>query len=911
MREVSTPAEAVEALGLPGSRCVTELSGRQMTAFRKLVGWDHGGPVVKYPTAAEQEARKRREKWKRERAGNTVKEPCLWVTPEQVRTLKRNVAKDARTARWFKTFMTLAEQVADLPLSAWTSLVPDQGPWVAAGSFCPHCVGRQSPVSIGSPFWRWSALDPEHLECPYCGISYPNEKYPENEILALPRLGLSYCFHVTGRERGTGDWRSGAHASRFAGAPTHVSFSGEIRLCKLMWVVGQVEPLGLAYAVTGQRRYADVVAAILNRLAAVYHRYPLATYIQEYADADPAYVAEHLFDLPTSFKRGAFLLSYTGQVGKQTGLWGMSGTTPLRTRLTNGEWGASRVGWEKGANGMVFLSLLKGYDLIKQALSCQARLRIERDFLLELYQDVKALSRKINNKSGPGAASRAAVGVLYEDEAEMAEAIEQFKQVMRHEFHADGSCKETPIYSAKPLMERLAEIPELLRGRQDFYDDPLYRNACRFLVDIATPLGTLPCLGDSFPGFSMRGDMAAAARLRLGLSLPDPVRDMRPFNMVRTHLGAQGLDGFMPRLDKIALTRGEGREEPDGPIGFPAAHQPHRSSVHRRCVFSMLNEHIASVRPRRHVPLNRYYHGRGLVCLGFGTGRKATQLYCNADDGLGGHRHGDALSILLFAGGREVFPDLGYICDHPANGWVKHTAAHNTVMLDRRLTRAVDHGVLDGLITSGPFRFCDVRVPVSADRHPRRNRTAMLRRAMLMFPKPDGLPVLVDVFDVDGGGVHDYLVRVNDPDQNFHIEGPDLKHRPRGLVRDAALTIRPWGHRTAGGRRRPWRVTWGASFKVTGSVLTPCDEVVTFKSPAWRTAQEVFLEPERSWDTLALETRGPAGRTVVVYEPHRGARSLKDLRAHARGTEVQVTMKVAGRAVSALIGKGSCRVSGL
>ena len=41
-----------------------------------------------------------------------------------------------------------------------------------------------------------------------------------------------------------------------------------------------------------------------------------------------------------------------------------------------------------------------------------------------------------------------------------------------------------------------------------------------------------------------------------------------------------------------------------------------------------------------------------------------------------------------FSAGYEVFPDLGYIADHPANAWVRATASHNTVLVDERATSA-------------------------------------------------------------------------------------------------------------------------------------------------------------------------------------------------------------------------------
>ena len=45
-----------------------------------------------------------------------------------------------------------------------------------------------------------------------------------------------------------------------------------------------------------------------------------------------------------------------------------------------------------------------------------------------------------------------------------------------------------------------------------------------------------------------------------------------------------------------------------------------------------------------------------------------------------------------------------------------------------------------------------------------------LCRRVILFPKLDGLPILLDGFDVVGGSIHDYILRVNDLD--FVFESP-------------------------------------------------------------------------------------------------------------------------------------------
>jgi len=240
------------------------------------------------------------------------------------------------------------------------------------------------------------------------------------------------------------------------------------------------------------------------------------------------------------------------------------------------------------------------------------------------------------------------------------------------------------------------------------------------------------------------------------------------------------------------------------------------------------------------------------------------QLYANADDGRRAHRHADPLNIALFAAGREVIPDLGYIADHPANAWVRCTAAHNTVVVDGESVTAAGPGRVQGWAEGEDWRFADLSVPavVGGERRP----LAAYRRAVLLLalPREEGL-VLVDLFDVAGGTTHDYVMRVNDPEQRFRVPGRALRPRDRPLYQDVATP--PAGFRTAGFGEAPFVARWGDAFSVAAHVLAPCDEVIAFRSPAWRNAREVFADPHRAWDTLCLRRQGrPQSRFVVVYE---------------------------------------------
>ncbi|MFH1566559.1 MAG: heparinase II/III family protein [Gemmatimonadota bacterium] len=870
--------QAADLLDLPPGRRVADLTPAEAARFRLLIGWDPGGPVVAYPLPEETAARARREAWKAGRLGRRTPGPVLW-RDEDLDRLQRNAARDAGTGRWLERFLHLAHQVADRPLDALTALVPDTGPWNVAGSFCPRCLGQKSDRTIHASFWRWSPLEPGRIACPHCGIAYPHPDYPERGRIELPRLGLAYPFYLAPEEEAAPDWRDGRCASRFGGGPTHVSFSGEAARCSLAWVLGQVEPLALAWALTRHAPFARAAAALLERLAAVYARYPLYSYRQEYVDAEPAYAVECVDAVPTPFKRAACWYTYCGRLGEESGLHGLGDNTVGACGHPNGEWGASRMAREKASNGEVFLSLFRACDLVAAALPDAARQRLERDLLLEYYLDVKGLTRRVDNKAGPGAVARVAVGLTYGDEAETEAGLAQFRQVLDSQFHPDGSWKETPIYGAKALFEGMAQIPELLRGRLDLYADPLYRAALETFAAAATPLGTQPALDDSPADFGFPLHLAGLVRLRLGLAIPAGPRHLAGFGLLHPESRADTGGGYVPRLDTAPLPGTPERHPSDGPLGFGAVGHVRRP-VGDPSLASMTGEERPPAPPSERPALNRFGAGRGLVCLGFGRGPEAVQLYLDGGDGRRTHRHAAPLSLLLFAFGREVLPDLGYIADHPANAWVRHTAAHNTVVVDESPVEVAGPCALSRLVTEGERRCFDVSAPVRVRGAP--GAALRFRRAGVLVPTPGGI-ALVDLFDVEGGGVCDYLVRANEPDARFPQAGgerpplyQDLPTPPRDFRRlrlpedaaSAAARPAPAAGPSPSGQPgvgpAPLALSWGAVARA--HVLSPCDEAFAFRSPAWRDAAEVFAAPDRSWETLGLRRAGPCARFAVVYE---------------------------------------------
>jgi len=824
--------EVLEIAGIWGTprlplpdKPVNKLNKKDLKKFRRWMGFEGQTPSIAYPTSVEKECREKRERWKRRFAGKGSLKPGLLIREEQIKTLKSNARVDSTTRKWLDEMLDRADEVAGLPGDFFETFIPDTGPWNPGGNFCPHCIYKKSPEGINNYFWKWDWKDPDRLECPYCGTEFPNAKYPENGTLHLQRLSKTYAFHITKKELNTPDWRLGDGAERFVNQPIHVSFSGNIRSMKLAWALAQVQTLGIAYSVKRKKSYVKTIERILLRMAEIYPGYPLQSYFQDVVDADPGYATDNADALPTVFKRNACLSVYDGRFGYRH-----EKTTTQETRVATGLWGSSRIARELTTTGVTFLRLFQGYDLVKSAISPNTRKKIEQDFLLELYLDTRAYD-PITNKAGAIRAARVAFGLVYNNKKELQSGLDGYHKILESQFYPDGSMKESPIYGHKPIGEDLWQIPEMLRGTIDLYGKgSLYSAAFQALADISTPLGTHPTLDDSFRHSSTPAQSADIALARCDILIPGPAAPPSEFAMFNTNL-------------KTRTRR-------------PASGKAH----------------------------NHYYEGRHLACLGYGSGKNRTQLYLLGEDGLRGHRHAGALATQLYAGGREIFPDLGYICDHPGNAWVKATPSHQTVTIDGRNSYPDGPGQLLGFDCGGKDKFVDIQVQLKEDRR--------IRRALTLLRKSDGLPILLDIFDVEGGNIHDYNSRVLAPPGSLSIPGATLKPR-RGSLYEEHSFYPLLDFQSAGKMSGGWDATWGkGKEKVRATILSDCSELITYRSPGWRSQFEITDDPKQYFDTLVLRNRRKKSRFIVVYEVLSGKPEIISGEVIQAGKAIEVSLQL-------------------
>jgi hypothetical protein len=163
--------------------------------------------------------------------------------------------------------------------------------------------------------------------------------------------------------------------------------------------------------------------------------------------------------------------------------------------------------------------------------------------------------------------------------------------------------------------------------------------------------------------------------------------------------------------------------------------------------------------------------GLGAAILGGGAGHEQLHVHLNFSSGLG-HKHRDALSLGLFAHGKELLPDLGYT--HTAwRAFVNSTISHNTVVVngvEQRYDPDWSGNRLRAFVADGHGLQLAEAESVAA--YPELRR---YRRSILVIGHDSTDAYIVDVFQVSGGAQHDYLLHGSaDDDSLATVRGADM-----------------------------------------------------------------------------------------------------------------------------------------
>ena len=377
---------------------------------------------------------------------STVIHPAATIKPEALARARENIARYAWAASYLRGLENGAKGwPAKLTAAYLEAMIPANTPGDSLFTPCPACRDQGKPWHPHG-LWRWSASDPDRLQCTVCGTVYPNDKYAEDIVVRskyAPGQTFTYCRAEPMR------------IFSYIGRP---SFSANMRARKIQFMAGLCRRLAEAYALSGKAEYARATRLLLLRFAEVYPRWLIHVGYGEYADIDPHLAALNILALPED------------EICPPP-------VKPDR-RLHTGYWSAGRssgVGMEAG----FVRSMVESYEFVCQAadggrpvFSEAERRRIERDLLLESSVLLVA-DKQVNNKSVGNATAVSLVGMSVGHPGLVRFGLDVFLKTVDGWFLSDGGTSESWGYATMTL----GGITPLGQALNGYRDPPGYRDA--------------------------------------------------------------------------------------------------------------------------------------------------------------------------------------------------------------------------------------------------------------------------------------------------------------------------------------------------------------------------------------------------------------------------------------------------
>jgi len=293
----------------------------------------------------------------------------------------------------------------------------------------------------------------------------------------------------------------------------------------------------------------------------------------------------------------------------------------------------------------------------------------------------------------------------------------------------------------------------------------------------------------------------------------------------------------------------------------------------------------------------------GHACLKSGPADAPTEWHLTWSGGYG-HSHADVLGLLLFSGNRESLSDLGYT--HTAyRAWTIASAAHNLVVIDGKSQASGSRqSPTDGSLLALDSRHPQVQV-VRADGARGYPKVAKkYERTLVSIDAGVGVRYAVDVFDVDGGNVHDYLLH-GDADSAGSIRTSDVDLKERAtLLPEGQKWKAPTNEGQSGRAYQPYDA-YGFLQKLKSGPIDssrppvvdflvgdqpsvrihllaePGSELVVGENPAIRGADEDDSQLGKFWRPFLMlrhPATGGSSRFVTVLEPTSGQGAITSVK---------------------------------
>ena len=509
--------------------------------------------------------------------------------------------------------------------------------------------------------------------------------------------------------------------------------------------------------------------------------------------------------------------------------------------------------------------LAQVYDLISDSGAIEklsdaegrdVRAAVERDLLYEAIRHTLEVPHGSTNYDGGRINGLALVGRVVDEPDFVAKSYGLYRTLIDNCYNYDGYWHEDTVNYFNMITSGTLRVPDVISGPGGI---DVYREM-PFLERIFTaPMGLFMPDGRTFMANDTWGISTGFAR-------------------VSSRIASMGK--FVEAADEI---RGTSR--------IPVADVEY--ALFRRT--SEANRRVTDKDLLALVPSNYLLPGAGNVILGVGKSSNAVRAtVCYGP--WGGHHHYDTLAMGMDVFGQELLSDIGYTHTRYRE-WATTVGSHNTVVVDgREQTR--DSG---RLLCYRPASDANVGM-VCAEAPGAFENTEVYRRTMMLVPTGPETGYVVDLFEVKGGDVHDYLLHGSaDFDQAISV-APDLSPAEGEMILSGDGTrgaLYGYFHRTRGtdvSEDFKVRFEGEGTFVDVRFVGVQAGRFLVSDAPSIRRTQEDDGKLDDFWlRTVCLRRRRESSLFVSVIEAHTGEGFVRDAQLVARdGTGVVLQVEETG-----------------
>ncbi len=679
------------------------------------------------------------EKFEEIAPGPRREHPCVFINREDVIRARKN----SDTTEWGKKarqrILAAADQWLTKDDAYWLAFLPEPGDCYAYGiTGCPVCgggFGRTRGFGLwGEANCNWDR--PRMVECSNCKSVFPNSDFPDEGSGFRAKDGRSFYF--------LGIWNS--------------------------WVVEQwqmkaVPVLAQAYSLTGDGKYATRCAFFLDLVASIYPESTAGSW--DYPSSPPSgRLARPWYQVSRVLHilAGVYDLIYEDRSLDEGSL-----RPRLEMKFPAKPWRQRRT-----------VESVEGAGFSRPNLT--RRENIDRNLMLDgaYYCYSKTFDRALNNGHADYLRGALAVGALLNIPEYVHHAVTSPASIgtmIANNIDRDGEYYETSLlYSqwTRPLY--LTFIEPLRNWRDamfpkgiDLFRDSRLRGFYQ-IPDLRMRIaGHVPTFGDTAP------DDVAVVPADFLFSETD-------YQFAEYGLGnasAPARIDFLPILSYLSRGNPEKQRE-ETAIGDWLLF--HAGSLEKRPASP-----AAGLEEKRN---GSWFLGqKGIAILRDGRGENAQGALLRFGPSLN-HGHLDDLGLLYYGKGWQLTYDLGYglASTHTEVGWARQTSSHTLVTVDERSQGGAGSGSGGSLYLFAALpglKLMEADSPLSyAD-----EGVSEYRRTVGLIGEGRD-QVLVDIFRVQGGSQHDYLVGT--ASQDVEVSGINLGPEEPGSL---AGSENAWGEK--------------------------------------------------------------------------------------------------------------------